>query len=278
MWQQTQFQLNGSVTDTGFNAELKTSIDSVLLPTDVTTQNAKVSAAESDSSRRIELVRFADSLEQVVIDPWCFGQSAQTRQHGNFWLSPTDAQSRLKSNLERTPWSAAICFMVTGTDIKSFSDMLLNLVQAFPNPMLRRVYRHAAALSTHDNDKLFIQAERINQETPFKLEQLDAYINHKVAKQNVAIAEAFASDKSCVTLLENFKDRRSIRLSTIKGTLDTLDNPSDSFGHVLYLEGTYLGEELAAHTPKNENAPLCCVFAIGGTTTAVAPLKQALSL
>ena len=276
-WQSAIFRHVSDVTSSSFVSSFRSALTGAVVPDNLAVVNDYSESATDDMDRRTSLDAFSWPLECIVIDPWRYGDSAASKQNANFYLSSVDAIAMLKRNLEVVTWEAAVICLVTGATPSVLADSLALLLAAFPNQPLQQCYRHAKALATHDSDKLFLKAESLNKSRAVTLEQLDAFSAVSMARQSVAVAEAVASDTDPAALLDDFKTRRAERLADLNSAVNGI-TASDAFSYVLSISGDYLGDELIGHTVPDQNAPLCCVLAIGGSREAVAPLQEVFGL
>lgn len=275
-WQENKtFQLTAATLDVSFNTEHQNALGAVSLPENIATANALAESAKTDAERRSVLTEYANQLEYLVIDPWQRGTSAQSKQSAVFYLSPTEANEILVAALDQRGWKQAVLFMLTGATPLVLAQSIENLLAVFPVGPLQKCWRHANTLATHESDKLFIKAgSELFAQT--QLEQFSAFNGVTLARQNIATAEAIASDTDPAAILADFKTRRSAALQTLADDIGALEGGQISY--VLSLTGEDLSNELEAISPPDVNAPMCVLFAVGGTADAVAPLQEALSL
>jgi len=278
MWTSANLQLPATWLDTVFNTQLKTAINAAILPINKATPNQSAMNASADATRRDNLNLLKKNLDTVIITPWQHGQFSDNKNNLNFWLSPEDAQNYLSMHLTELAWESALLLMVTADTTTQLTQSLNNLLAVFPDSDLEKSLRHATALSTNDNDKLFTSGIKHDRKKSLSIEQLKAFTALSSSSQNIAISEAIASDDNPLTMLSDFKLKRATRLDEIKTAVTNLSSQNGLINYAFHLSGVDLPTSLNNTIPPNPNAPLCCLLAIGGTAVNLQPLLTVVGL
>jgi len=278
MWGNISFTNNDSWLNTATNSQFNSTIDSMAVPANIATLNSTASDAKTDSERRADFEILQNKVEIIVISPWQQGDFNGSKQDENFWLSPTDAQETLASQLEFISWQSCVVIMVAADKAQDLAAKLENVMAVFPHSGLEKSHRHAQALANHESQKTFVPGLKTDDRQAANIEQLGAFSGLLVAKQNLAISEAVASDQDTKTLLTDFKTKRLARLEEIRSQVESLTDQNGPIENVLHLSGGDLATQLRGISPPSESAPLCCLLALGGSAGDLAPLLEVLGL
>ena len=278
MWQGKSFTLKPSWLETGFIDELDTALNAGLIPGNVASPIEVAGSADSDQSRRDDLTPLQSPVEAIAITPWHQGAFNGSKQDMNFWLSPVDAQNNLAKQLEFIAWESCLVLMVVADNAASLATKLEALVAVFPHASLHKALRHATALGSHESQKLFVPGVKYDDRQNATIEKLGAFSALINAKQNISISEALASDQDTATILQDFKSKRLARLTEIKTQVEQLSDQNGAVENVLYLSGGDLVAQLDDINAPNESAPLCCLLALGGSASDLAPLLEVFGL
>lgn len=278
MWHVSDFKESGTWLDITINGQLKTSSNLMVVPENVASENATASDAQTDIARRDVFSLLQNIIELIVITPWQQGIFNGSKQDSNFWLSPGDAQTALADQLQFIGWESCVVFMVAADKAATLATKLESLLAVFPHSDLSNALRQAQALAENETTKFFIPGIKQDDRKGAAIEQMGAFSSFLYAKQNLAVSEAVASDQDTKTILENFKEKRLARLDEIKTKVESIADQNGPIENVLYLTGGNLDVQLRNTAPPNENAPLCCLLAIGGEAENMAPLIEVLGL
>jgi hypothetical protein len=276
VWHSGALTLKPTWLDTAFNGELKTAINSVVLPANVASPNDKQAAATSDIAR--DLTPLLNKVETILVTPWHQGAFNGSKQSQNFWLSPSDAQSQLANQLEFISWDSCIVLMALADNAQNLLSNLTSLNAVFPGDALAKATRHAQALANHEIQKLFVPGIKNDDRSITTIESGTGLNTLAPAKQNQSFSQAFASDTAPAAMLAQFQGTRAARLDQVKSDLLSLSNQNGGLDHVLYLTGGNLSQQLKDITAPNQSAPLCVMFVMGGTANQLAPLVEVLAL
>ncbi len=278
MWRNTDFNQNNNWLNTAINSQFKTVTNAVVVPVNLASENSTAGDALTDSARRDDFVLLQNNLEALAITPWHQGAFNGSKQDANFWLSPGDAQNSLADQLEFIGWDSCLVLMVMADKAENLATKIESLMVVFPHVELAKAFRHAKALASHEAKKLFVPGIKQDDRKTATIEKLGAFSALLHAKQNLAISEAVASDQDTQTLLTDFKAKRLARLDEIKSQVESLTDQNGPIENVLHLTGGNLDAQLRAISPPSENAPLCCLLALGGSANDLAPLLEVLGL
>ena len=278
MWQSKTFTLKPSWFETGFIDELDTALNAGLIPGNISVPVEVATSAASDMSRRDDLTPLQNNVEAIAITPWLQGAFNGSKQDMNFWLSPVDAQNNLAKQLELIAWDSCLVLMVLADNVNGLASKLDSLVAVFPHASLSKAQRHAKALANHETQKLFVPGVKYDDRQNATIEKLGAFSSLISAKQNVSISEAIASDQDAATTLQDFKIKRLARLAEVKNQLGQLASQNGAVENTLYLSGGDLAKQFESINAPNESAPLCCLLALGGSASDLAPLLEVFGL
>ena len=278
MWGSASFLQNQTWLDTAINGQFKTAVNALVVPDNVAIENSTASDAKTDSARRDDFLLLQNNVETIAITPWHQGAFNGSKQDGNFWLSPSGAQSSLADQLEFIGWESCLVLMVVAEKVTNLATKIESLVAVFPHVELAKALRHAQALASHETEKVFIPGIKKDDRQNTTIEKLGVFSALLHAKQNLAISEAVASDQDTKTLLTDFKTKRLTRLDEIKSQVESLTDQNGPIENVLHLSGGGLATQLGDISPPSESAPLCCLLALGGSGAELAPLLEVLGL
>ena len=278
MWQVKGFNQLSLWLNTEKNSQFKSAINSTVVPGNVATQNETATDTQTDSARRADFELLQNKLETISITPWHQGQFNGSKQDANFYLSPSDAQNLLAAQLEFINWDSCVVIMVVADGAPGLVSKLESLVDVFPHESLLKSLRQAQALASHESQKIFVPGIKQDDRQYTTIEKLGVFSALLHAKQNLAISEAVASDQDTKTLLTDFKTKRLTRLDEIKSQVESLTDQNGTIENMLNLSGGDLATQLRGISPPSENAPLCCLLALGGSGAELAPLLEVLGL
>jgi hypothetical protein len=278
MWQLSALSQNPGWLDTATNSQFKIITSEVVVPSNVATPIEVVADAQADSARRADFDLLKSDLEAIAITPWHQGLFNGSKQDANFYLSPSDAQNILAAQLELINWESCVVVMVAADNAPSLAGKLESLVEVFPHESFLKSLRQAQALASHESQKIFVPGIKQDDRKKGTIEKMGGFSALLVAKQNLAISEAVASDGDTKTLLTDFKNKRIARLDEIKQGVESLANQNGPIENVLHLSGGDLASQLTNVSAPNQNAPLCCLLAMGGGASDLAPLLEVLGL
>ncbi len=278
MWQGKSFTLKPSWLETGFIDELDTALNAGLMPGNIAVPIEVATSAANDKSRRDDLTPLQNRVEAIAITPWQQGVFNGSKQDMNFWLSPVDAQNNLAKQLELIAWDSCLVLMVLADNVNSLASKLESLVAVFPHASLNKAQRHAKSLASHETQKQFVPGVKYDDREHATIEKLGAFSSLMSAKQNVSISEAIASDQDTATTLQDFKTKRLARLAEIKTQVGQLATQNGAVENALYLSGGNLAKQFESISAPNESAPLCCLLALGGSASDLAPLLEVFGL
>ena len=257
--------------------ELKTATSSVAVPINISTQNPTAGDASTDAARRADFDLFQNQVETIAVSPWDNGTHNGSKQSQEFWLSPSEAQTNLADQLKPIAWESCVLIIATGKDASALNESLESILAVFPNNDLEKFQSHAKALAEHETKKMFIAGIKTDDRKKQTLEKLSVFSSLLFAKQDVAVSEAVASDQDTNQMLTAFKDKRVIRLDEIKAAVDAITQPT-GIENAMHLSGGDISNKIKKLTMPNENAPLCCLLALGGSAADLAPLIEAMAL
>ncbi len=278
MWNGALYTQKQSWLSTELNEQLKTAISEIVLPENLAADNSTAQDAQTDSARRDDLSPLQNNLQAIAITPWHQGTFNGSKQDANFWLSPGDAQTCLADQLEFIGWDSCLVLMVVADKAQNLATKIESLVAVFPHDELAQVLRQAKALANHETEKVFIPGLKQDDRQNTTIEKLAVFSALLHAKQNLAISEAVASDQDTKTLLTDFKTKRLARLDEIKSQVESLTAQNGTIENILNLSGGDLATQLRGISPPSENAPLCCLLALGGSSAELVPLLEVLGL
>lgn len=274
MWQSKPLTLKPEWFENGFNSELKTAINTAIMPGNVATPGEKQPAAATDAMR--DFSQLIKPCEVVAITPWQNGSAAGNKQNMNWFLSAPDAQAALANQVANFSWQGAVCFIVLADNADLLEYELQTLFDVFPLADVHQALSQIKALAKHDKEKVFTPGILVDQRKQFNFDGLGFEFSQ--AKQNLAQAKAVASDESPAAMLTSFKAKRASRLTDIQTQLASHASQGGAIKYVLNLTGHDLVDELNKTTAPNDHAPFCCLFAIGGSNDQLTPLREALAL
>ena len=256
---------------------IKTATSSVAVPKNISTQNPTAGDASTDAARRADFDLFQNQVETIAVSPWQNGTFNGSKQSQEFWLSPSEAQTNLADQLKPIGWESCVLIIATGKDANALNESLESILAVFPNNDLEKFQRHAKALAEHETKKMFIAGIKTDDRKKQTLEKLSVFSSLLFAKQDVSVSEAVASDQDTNQMLTAFKDKRVIRLDEIKAAVDAITQPT-GIENAMHLSGGDISNKIKKLTMPNENAPLCCLLALGGSAADLAPLVEAMAL
>jgi hypothetical protein len=263
---------------TSVNRSIRLAVDLLPVPENISNINSISDDALSDGERRGDFLKLQGTVQFIIISPWHQGTFNGSKQNANFWLSPGDAQAALADQMQFAGWESCLVFMVAADKAANLATKLESLLAVFPHADLAKALRQAQALAENETTKVFISGIKPDDRKGAAIEQMGAFSSLLYAKQNLAVSEAVASDQGTKTILEEFKAKRLARLDEIKTKVESIADQNGPIENVLYLTGGNLDAQLRDTTPPNENAPLCCLLAIGGEAANLAPLVEVLGL
>lgn len=240
-------------------------------------ENPSTETAKTDSARRADFDLFQNQVETIAVSPWQNGTFNGSKQSQEFWLSPSEAQANLADQLKPIAWESCVLIIATGKDANALNESLESILAVFPNNDLEKFQRHAKALAEHETKKMFIAGIKTDDRKKQTLEKLSVFSSLLFAKQDVSVSEAVASDQDTNQMLTAFKDKRVIRLDEIKAAVDAITQPT-GIENAMHLSGGDISNKIKKLTMPNENAPLCCLLALGGSAADLAPLVEAMAL
>lgn len=258
-----------ALTDATTNQALKSALASVASPKNVAAANPTQATAESDN--RTALIRVGQ-LETLAVTPWSDGIFSGTKRSQSFYLSTVDAQNTMADLIANTGWQSAFLIIAMADSEAQLLEELQKINSALPTPEAAAAIRRAKSLSDHDQIKRFSQGRKPRNSA----EKLAASIaiDQTTAAQNIAVSDAIATDTDPSVMLTNFIQSRQTRLQAIAEALN------DTGGEITYTMKITGNMKTAFDdiTPPNEQAPLACVFAIGGTEAQMAALYEVTGL
>lgn len=247
------------------------------IPINISTQNPKAGDASTDAARRADFNLFKNQVETIAVSPWANGTFNGSKQNQNFWLSPTEAQANLADQLKPIAWESSVLIIATGKDASALKASLDSILAVFPNNDLEKFQRHAEELAEHETKKMFIAGIKKDDRKKQTLEKLSVFSPLLFTKQDIAVSEAVASDQDTNEMLTAFKEKRVNRLDEIKASVEAITQPT-GIENAMHLSGGDISNKVKNLTMPNQNAPLCCLLALGGSAADLAPLVEAMGL
>lgn len=278
MWSLKTLTFPPAWLDISFNAQFKTALDAVVMPTNKATANASASAAGTDAGRRSTLDAFKNPLESIAITPWRHGEFNGNKNSMGFVLSPLNAQKELAKQISLVSWESALVFIVYEDNPARLIQSINELLAIFPDRHIEAALRRATHLDQHEHEKLFIKVDAAHDKKTTTMQKLGAFKPLLPTVNNVAISEATASDDDPIILLTDFKTKRVDRLAAIQSDILSITDQQGFIRYVLHLSGGKLSEKLDNILPPNQGAALCCMLAIGGSAIDMQPLEQVFNL
>ncbi|CCK75060.1 hypothetical protein OLEAN_C08840 [Oleispira antarctica RB-8] len=224
-----------------------------------------------------DLCALHNKVETIAVSPWQQGTFNGSKQNQNFWLSPTEAQGSLVDQLSSIDWKSCVLIIATGKDAQALNDNLKTILVVFPNNDLEKFQRHAEALAEHETKKMFIAGIKTDDRKKQALEKLSVFSSLLFEKQDAAVKEAADSDQEPAAMLTAFKDKCTARLDEIAANVAAIIKPT-GIENAIHLSGGDISNKVKKLTMPNENAPLCCLLALGGSAADLAPLIEAMAL
>ncbi len=275
MWQQKTVTHKAELADTAVNAALQSALGEALPPADLVEPNATQPQAESDTARRAIVP--AGQVEALAVTPWADGEHSRNKRDAGWYLTPTDAQERLKKRLADSGWQSAILVMTMADNPQQLKSQLQQIEKAFEVAGVSQAMRRATALATHEEEKRFIAGEEIALTGKKSSLGIKALSKYAAARQGISVSEAVASDKSATAMLQAFIQKRADRLQEIEAAAAEITAEGGSLEYCAVIEGGDLASKVTG-TPPNEQAPLCCIIAIGGAADEIEKIKEATGL
>ncbi len=262
-WQTTTATAPTFTTAAGQNSALKNALSAVTVPASPAESGTLQSNAAADTTRT-DLNQYA-ALQQITVTPYTHGAFNGSKHSMAWYLSTADAQAAVQTAASRAGWQAVVLVMVNADSAANFYNSLQQLAVALPLQNIRNCTRRALALTTHEQEKLFIKA-------PADLPAVAVHWRTYSHAENVAaIAEAIASDTNPADILSEYKTRRNSEIT------ESATAATGTIQNALYLTGD-IAAELANITPPYPAAPLTAIFGWAGTVEELAPIKQELNL
>ena len=268
-WTTSTVTPNTALTDATTSQALKSALASVASPTNVATANPTQATAQSDN--RTALVRVGQ-LETLAVTPWSDGIFSGTKRSQSFYLSASDAQAKMNKLLANTGWQSAFLIMAMADSETQLLEALQQINTALPMPEAAAAIRRAQALADHEKTKRFSPGEQVKNSD--KKAAATIANDQTIAAQNIAVTDAIATDQEPTAILANFIQRRTARLQEIA---EALNATGGEITYTMKISGN-IKTAFDGITPPNEQAPLACVFAIGGTTDQMAALYEVTGL
>ncbi|QQD22271.1 hypothetical protein GJQ54_11060 [Oceanospirillaceae bacterium ASx5O] len=213
----------------------------------------------------------------LAVTPWNSGEHSRNKRDANWYLTPAAAQAAIKQKLAGTSWQSAIMVMTMADNAGQLKDQLQQLAQAFETSGISQALRRAAALEKHEEEKRFIAGEEITITGQKPSAGIKALSIYSAAGQGVSVSEAIASDKSPAQMLQDFIQKRTGRLQEIETAAAAITSAGGAITYCAILEGGDLANAVTG-APPNEQAPLCCIIAIGGSADEIGKIKEATGL
>lgn len=249
-----------------------------VLPVNISIPGSGAEDALTDAARRADFDLFTSPVETIAVTPWQLGIFNGSKQNSNFWLSPGNAQNILADQLKFVGWESCLVFILSADKAQNLASKLESLLAVFPHADLSKALRQAQALAENETTKFFIPGIKPDDRKNTAIEQFGPFSSLSFAKQNLAVSEAVASDQNTATILQTFKEKRLARVDDMKSKIEAMPIQIGPIENILYLTGGNLDSQLRDTKPPNENAPLCCLLAIGGEAANLAPLVEVLGL
>jgi len=270
MWQSVVRTSPVWAYDTGILPSQRSALTAAVLPDNIAELGSLQGSA--DTSTRSELDAYRQKLAMVCITPWNAGEPDRSALSMASTLTPETAQSILSDHA--ADYDAVLAFLVPADNATQLTTSLQSLNTALPSVLIEQALRHAEALTTHDNDKVFINqdadnlaAESVGQMTGPGSQLTDA-------EQVVSVSEAVADDTDPVAVLQDFISARAERHQEKAAAMAAYGGSID---WALYLTGD-IPAQLESVSAPSPQAPLCVLFAYLGSADALAPLKAEVGL
>jgi hypothetical protein len=257
MFKSSVLSINERELKTNVNIQIVTTLNGFVPP-----RNIVVNGVDSGTVDNRNIKEAGNTVNNFLIDPWQHGRFSNNKNNMNWTLSPQYAIEQMAMEFKGRPIKNLLAVMVVAQNPSEFAFKLKKMLSVVSSNELEKCFRQAAALSNHNQDKLFIQKATHNHSL-ISANNMKSMAVIKRIKQSMAIVSAVNADGSLVNKLNEFKAERVNRQQLLNAAIAQI-KPSLSVDYVLQLNGGGIHRQLLEMEPLTSNDAFCSILCFYG--------------